>query len=146
MTYKKVVFFLFFGVRGHRRPRVVPRTPIENYMKMVSQILFLWCFKKDLSQTRGENLRWVPAGFLLGASWELPGYLDASWFLPLLRWALVASAGRREHLQSDFFDYLVLEHHCQNDCIILWKIESKWLHENVKYDKKSQNWSEKTDV
>ena len=59
---------------------------------------------------------------------------------PCSSW-VVPPAG--EHPQSDFFDFFVLENHCQNDCKISSKTESKWLHENVKYDKKLQNGSEK---
>ena len=50
---------------------------------------------------------------------------------------------RASTTQSNIFDVLVLENHYQNDCKISSKLESKWLHENVKYDKKLQNGSEK---
>ena len=61
-----------------------------------------------------------------------PLFFDGPWVPP---------AG--EHPESNFFNFLVLESHCQNDCKISSKIESKWLHKNVKYDKKSQNGLEK---
>ena len=77
---------------------------------------------------------WAP-GCLLGASW-LPLVPPSSKMAPGCR-------RRASTTQSNFFDFLVLENRCQNDCKISSKIDSKWLHEDVKYDKKLQSGSEK---
>ena len=61
-----------------------------------------------------------------------PLFFDGPWVPP---------AG--EHPESFYFYLFELENNCQKDCKISSKIESKWLHENVKYDKKSQNGLEK---
>ena len=93
---------------------------------------------------------WMPPGRLLGASWVPPGcLLGASWVLPgcfLVPPSSKMGPGCRRRAsatQSNFFDFLVLENRCQNDCKISSKIDSKWLHEDVKYDKKLQSGSEK---
>ena len=47
-----------------------------------------------------------------------------------------ASAGRAPAIDL-FFESLVLENHCRNNCTMLSEMELKWIHENEKYDKKS---------
>ena len=72
----------------------------------------------SIAWTRGENLRWMPPGCLLGASWVLPGCFlvpPSSWMGP--GWRQLGS-----NWDSDFLDFLCSQKGWQTNCKRLSKM------------------------